>query len=266
MSSKRQNVSVLPNSSAIENPRMSGEERRRQLIRVAMRLFSQKGFTGTTTKEIAAAANVNEAIIFRHFATKDDLYAAILDYKANEVCAGDWLGELREHAERRDDVALFRAVAEKKLAHHRNDENDQFLRLMFYSALEGHTLANMFLERQVRPIREFLCAYIEQRQREGAFRNVSSRAVVMAFIGALNHHVMTKAFFHDLRLNMSDEEAVETYTNLLLCGLGTEDPKRKSPGRTTASRRTSLVGIKGGKPHSKLRKTNVKAGIEKSKS
>jgi AcrR family transcriptional regulator len=44
-----------PAALEVETARMSGDERRRQLIKVSMRLFSQKGFTGTTTKEIAAA-------------------------------------------------------------------------------------------------------------------------------------------------------------------------------------------------------------------
>jgi len=48
---------------------MSGEDRRRQLIEVAIDLFSRRGFSGTTTREIALAAGVTEAIIFRHFAT-----------------------------------------------------------------------------------------------------------------------------------------------------------------------------------------------------
>jgi TetR/AcrR family transcriptional regulator len=59
-------------------PRMAAEDRREQIIEVAVRLFSQKGFRGATTREIATAAGVNEAIIFRHFSTKSDLYAAII--------------------------------------------------------------------------------------------------------------------------------------------------------------------------------------------
>src|ERR671933_1617043 len=65
--------------------RMAAEERRLQIVRVAMRLFSERGFRGTTTKEIAHAAGVSEAIIFRHFATKEELYTAIIDFKS---CAG----------------------------------------------------------------------------------------------------------------------------------------------------------------------------------
>lgn len=206
---------------------MSADDRRRQLIQVAMQLFSQKGFTGTTTKEIAHAANVNEAIIFRHFATKDDLYRAILDYKANEVCSGEWVDDLRAHAERRDDEALFRNVAANIFEHRRRDGDNNFLRLMLYSALEGHTLADVFLERQARPVHEFLTSYIETRQREGAFRDVHPRLAVRAFIGAIHDHMLLHAFFDKWDLDITDEEAVAHFTNLLLGGLLSEN----SPAR-----------------------------------
>ena len=67
---------------AATSARMAGEERRLQILAVAVSLFSQKGFRGTTTKEIATAAGVSEAMVFRHFATKQELYSAILDHKA----------------------------------------------------------------------------------------------------------------------------------------------------------------------------------------
>ena len=229
--------------AAPEHARMSADDRRQQLIRVAMQLFSQKGFTGTTTKEIAHAANVNEAIIFRHFATKDDLYRAILDYKANEVCSGDWVDSLRAHAERRDDYTLFRTVAENIFTHRRRDGDNNFLRLMLYSALEGHTLAEVFLERQARPIHEFLMSYIETRQREGAFRDVHPPLAVRAFIGAIHDHFVMDAFFDKWHLDITDEEAIEHYTNLLLGGLLTDE--------STAPRR-ALKTERGAKNNKKI--------------
>ena len=65
--------------------RMAGEKRRLQILIVAVRLFSQRGFRGTTTKEIAHAAGISEAMVFRHFATKEELYAAILDRSGRPV-------------------------------------------------------------------------------------------------------------------------------------------------------------------------------------
>jgi TetR/AcrR family transcriptional regulator len=46
---------------------MAGDERRRQILHVAMRLFSEKGFSGTTTKEIGQRAGVSEAMVFSTF-------------------------------------------------------------------------------------------------------------------------------------------------------------------------------------------------------
>ena len=67
--------------------RLPASDRRRQLVETALDFFSRKGFGGTTTKEIAAAAGVTEAIIFRHFPTKSDLYNAVLDHHHNSGAA-----------------------------------------------------------------------------------------------------------------------------------------------------------------------------------
>jgi TetR/AcrR family transcriptional regulator len=200
-----------------EAGRMSSEDRRQQLIRVAIRLFSQKGFSGTTTKEIALAAGVTEALIFRHFATKDDLYAAILDYKASEVRVEDTLDELREYAERRDDEGLFGALGSKILEHYRKDLD--FMRLMFYSALECHKLAHHFCEKQLTPIQDFLSDYVTLRQGEGAFRRCNAQAAVRAFIGMYVHHALANRLLQLKVLDISDEEVIETFTRIFLDGL-----------------------------------------------
>src|SRR5258707_5978167 len=92
-----------PNGANGNGARMAGEESRLQLVLVAMRLFSQRGFRGTTTKEIAAAAGVAEAMVFRHLCTKEELYSAILDHKACLHDAMDPLQKVAEAVERKDD-------------------------------------------------------------------------------------------------------------------------------------------------------------------
>ena len=66
----------------ITSTRMPADERRHQICQIAMKLFSERGFSGTTTKEIANSAGISEATVFKHFSNKDELYAAILDNKA----------------------------------------------------------------------------------------------------------------------------------------------------------------------------------------
>lgn len=199
--------------------RMAGEERRLQLLLVAMRLFSQRGFRGTTTKEIARAAGVSEAMVFRHFATKEDLYTAILDHKA---CAGG-LKDPRELVadaiKRKDDIAVFEGLAIGLMNHHQNDT--EFLRLLTHSALEEHQLADMFWETTVRSMYDFLGGYIHERQRDGAFREIDTAIVVRSFVGMIIHHSLNNTLWDKTRriLNISNERAAKEFTDILLHGI-----------------------------------------------
>src|SRR4051812_49755891 len=65
--------------------RLDAEERRRAIIGAALPLFARKGFAATTTKELAEAAGVSEALIFKHFPSKAALYGEILQ----AGCVGD---------------------------------------------------------------------------------------------------------------------------------------------------------------------------------
>ena len=60
--------------------RLPAAERRLALIETAIRVFSDGSYRGTTTAEIARAAGVSEPILYRHFASKRDLYLAALDH------------------------------------------------------------------------------------------------------------------------------------------------------------------------------------------
>src|SRR5205807_5911022 len=108
---------ITDNGAGTNVARMAGEERHLQILRVAMRLFSQHGFRGTTTKEIAHGAGVSEAMVFRHFATKEELYNAILDHKA---CTGtiDPCNLLADAITRKDDRAVFAELARALMQHH----------------------------------------------------------------------------------------------------------------------------------------------------
>ncbi len=57
--------------------KMSGEKRREAILQAARRVFDGKGFHGTTTRELAAAAGVSEALLFKHFPSKQALYSAM---------------------------------------------------------------------------------------------------------------------------------------------------------------------------------------------
>ncbi len=57
--------------------RLSAEERREAIVKAVLPLFARKGFANTTTRELAEAADVSEALIYKHFPSKESLYAEI---------------------------------------------------------------------------------------------------------------------------------------------------------------------------------------------
>ena len=59
--------------------RMTAEQRRRQILLAALSTFARRGFHGAGTSEIAAAAGCSEPMLYRHFASKQALFAAALD-------------------------------------------------------------------------------------------------------------------------------------------------------------------------------------------
>jgi len=205
-------------------PRMAAEDRRQQIIEVAVLLFSQKGFRGTTTKEIALAAGVNEAIIFRHFATKSDLYAAIIDRKANSGGMQTLHISLAEAMERNDDRQVFETLAFYVLEFHERD--DTAMRLLLYSALEGHELAEMITRNYISKTHQQLAEYIRKRIAAGAFRRVDPMTAVRGFMGMVIGQVMNKKFFQPaggVMLNITNRQAAVAFTDLFLASMTNHD-------------------------------------------
>src|SRR5258708_20003763 len=57
--------------------KLSGEERRAAILKAVRQVFAEKGFDGTTTRELADAAGVSEALLFKHFPNKEALFSAM---------------------------------------------------------------------------------------------------------------------------------------------------------------------------------------------
>jgi TetR/AcrR family transcriptional regulator len=210
---------IITSSGVPNGARMAGGERRLQILRVAMRLFSQRGFRGTTTKEIALAAGVSEAMVFRHFATKEELYSAILDHKACLHDTMDPVQVVSDAIARKDDAAVFEGLALDALNWH--DRDPEFHRLLLHSALEEHELAQMFWEKFVTRVYRILGAYIRQRQRDGAMIRIEPLVVVRAFIGMIIHHSLNNNLWDRKRtlLRISNQAAAREFTDILLRGV-----------------------------------------------
>jgi AcrR family transcriptional regulator len=203
--------------------RMTGDERREQILQTAVDLFSKKGFKGTTTKEIAKAAGVSEAMVFRHFASKDELYGAILHNKGCQEGFREFPWNKNEKLiaalHEKDDFAVFYNIAIDALNKHHSDV--AFMRLLFYSALEEHELAERFFGEFVASIYGFIGGYIEERQRDGAFREMEPKMAVRAFLGMMIHHSLNNILWDKQRniLDVTNEEAARNFAEILLRGI-----------------------------------------------
>jgi len=189
--------------------RVSSQERQASLIASAASLFAAKGFNGTTTKEIAKAAGVSEALVFKYFPTKRALYAAIL---AEKVTVGELLEVVEEATKKRDDQRVFTLIASYRI---RPEVDPTLLRLLLFSALEGHELSDMFFGKQHKVFYEHLATYIQTRIQERAFRKVDPLIAARAFIGMVVHHRLLHEIF-GVPMHRSHEETVATYGDLFL--------------------------------------------------
>ena len=77
---KRRDTMPRPSDTKI---RMSGQERREQLLAVGRKLFAEKGFEAVSVEEIASTAKVSKPVVYEHFGGKEGLYAVLVDREMN---------------------------------------------------------------------------------------------------------------------------------------------------------------------------------------
>jgi AcrR family transcriptional regulator len=175
--------------------RIPAMERRRQILAVATTLFARQGFQGTRTREISSKARVNEAILFRHFPSKEELYWAVLDEKCKARRGFVELKTLLKSGQPVPEV--FAAIADGLL--HRNFEDASVLRLWLFSGLENHRLYRRFYRAYMADYYDLLARYIRRQVRRGAFRAVNPLLAARGFLGMLLDYILTHGVFHGPR-------------------------------------------------------------------
>ena len=195
--------------------RLAAKERYAQIVKVAMRLFSQKGFKGTTTREIAQQAGISEAIIFKHFAKKEELFSAIIDTQCNDSEGQSFLIKRLEGKEGRD---VFREIASFLIQKHHKDPT--FMKLLMFSALEGHKLSKIFIKTRGLEILDYLAKYINRLVKDGRFKNVNSHLAARAFLGMILHYSVTQEVYGMKKFFKTPEKKViDTFVDIFFEGI-----------------------------------------------
>jgi AcrR family transcriptional regulator len=196
-------------------------ERSRAIIEATLDVFAREGCSGATTRQIAHAAGVSEALVFRHFPTKESLYSAILLSRIEE---SERVLPLDGSLESLDDEAFFLRVAAATLKRVETDQT--FLRLFLHSALEGHELFREFYKVRV----ERLLSAIEGRVREiqrrrGGRQGLDPALAARAFHGMLFAAVVSRHVFKDrASRRASIDRQARTLVKIFLDGI---DPRKE---------------------------------------
>src|SRR5438105_2619903 len=205
--------------------RFSAADRREQILNVATRLFARQGFQGTTTKQISERAKVNEAIIFRHFSSKDELYWAVIERKINSAAPSERLRERLDPS--MEDSEVFSRVAAEILDRRAKDQT--LSRLLLFSVLENHRLSHRFLRTYAAGYYDLLAEFIRQRIAAGCFRDVDPLLAARGFLGMVIYHSWVQELFGGKRSQKFDVQQVSrTLADIWLEGM--LQPPKAAPG------------------------------------
>jgi AcrR family transcriptional regulator len=191
------------------------EERRRQIMAGALEVFSRKGFTQATNKDVAEASGIQSpGLIYHYFASKEELLRAAVEEHAPPLqllARADALMALPpEEFLTQVGQAYGRMAADPRMA--------ASLRVLFGEALRSPRFAELFGE--VGPLRilQFLTDYLRRQMDDGRLRPVDPAVAARCFIGPLVTYLITGPVL-GLTDNVDWDAVVATAVDLFLRGL-----------------------------------------------
>jgi AcrR family transcriptional regulator len=172
--------------------RLKGEQRREQIIRTATKVFARHGFRGATVRQLAREAGISEAMIYHHFPSKEALYDAILEKKMERT---KHLYFPTDAARVRQDPAVLETIIAAFLRE--QTEDNSFMRMLLFSALEGHNLARKFVRKPLQDFFDVLGAYLEGGMKGGTIKPVNRQVAARLLFGMAHFLVLLREIYRD---------------------------------------------------------------------
>lgn len=188
------------------------EERRQDILGAALIIFAQKGYSGSTTAEIARAAGVAEGTIFRHFATKKDLLIEVMKPKMLDGII--YLDKVHKEG---SPIEFFRCFVRNRLE--LITENEGLLRFMFAEA-QYHTevreaLFNGILGQGISIVKPWFEMGVER----GDFRPVPFLPTMRSLMGMMMFYGIASHIYPGFSPEKTIEEAAEHILELFFYGV-----------------------------------------------
>lgn len=196
---------------------MSGEDRRRLIVRTAFDLFARNGFRGTTTRELAQAVGVSEPVLYQHFSNKKELYSAIVQHLVEEGISryGDHLESVLAEPDRQ---RFFEQLGLLILSWYMDDS--RLIRLLTFSALEGHELAEIWHQQAFSTFFAPVIERVGRMSASGQLIKMEPEVLARSFIGMVGHYGMMTEVFHYGAFDLTREEVVARFVQVFLDGAG----------------------------------------------
>jgi AcrR family transcriptional regulator len=177
--------------------KLSSDERRAAIIKAVRRVFAEKGFDGTTTRELAMAAGVSEGLLFKHFPNKEALFTAMQHSCCSEQDLGvfERLKALEPSASTL--VLMVHFLVSRILAgcDGRNDDQVSQNRLILRSLADDGEFARLLMRRIAA---EWIPKIEECIQAAVAAGDAVDGAVQPHLAGWFTHHVAAMVMLHSL--------------------------------------------------------------------
>jgi AcrR family transcriptional regulator len=207
--------------------KLSGDERREAIIRAVRRVFAERGFHGTTTRALAEAAGVSEALLFKHFPNKEALYSAMQMFCSNERDP-EKLERVKALEASTSTLVLIVHMMVARMVRRECGDEDAMVhhRLMLRSMLEDGEFARLFFKRNL----SCWMSKVEECLAAAALTSDASSGPVLPRPGAIFTHHLAKVIMLSLvpstpivEYDMPCEALIEQAVWFSLRGMGVKD-------------------------------------------
>lgn len=200
----------------MNQPRETTQER---LVEAAVQLFAHQGFSGTSTREIARLADVNEASLFRHFPSKQELFWAALQSRLKRLRIRKELQTALSEQGTPDRVVPL--IIEMLV--HTATYQPELIRLLDIGFLELRPRAEVIYREHVTPIFQAISNYLKVCIKSGVMRGLDPSVTTIAMATSILAHQSLYQLSTGVGMPYANsEEAVSAYSKFWLNALRPE--------------------------------------------
>jgi len=194
--------------------RLSAEERRASIIKVAKRLFAHTGFHGVSIDEIVKEVGVSPAILYRHFESKDELYAAVLqEFSATR--------ESYVEAVVADDNGFEQVLRGMTTVFVSSIMNHpDMLKMEMHSQLEGSTASQEFFLNRWKSFTDYIEYNLSELQSQNKIKPINEKAAALMYQGIIREVLIQKCLqqtdrFHETPVAILVDEVISLFMRII---------------------------------------------------